>query len=111
MTVALMTFVRELLPEGDAALGVDATMNSYDILVDCLEDAKSTTPIFFALTPGNNVYENLDILAQYVVALPPRSARGLLHQRALVRCVLANPLLTSLRPLFPSARAPSRSSP
>ena len=87
MTVALMSFVREVLPEGDVALGVDATMNSYDILADCLEDAKSTTPIFFALTPGNNVYENLNVLAQYVLALPSRSARARSLQCALAQFV------------------------
>ena len=63
--VALATFVRTTLPEGDAFSECDATMNSYDILAECLDDAGPTTPIFFSLAPGSNVHVNLDVLAQY----------------------------------------------
>jgi dynein heavy chain len=64
MTVALANFVRRTLPNSSSFLDCDSTMNSIDILAQCLSDATPKVPIYFILSPGANIVSDLDIIAQ-----------------------------------------------
>ena len=63
MTVALSSFLRTTLPGGSSYVDCDATLNSGEILEQCLLDSTPTTPIYFILSPGANVVADLDVMA------------------------------------------------
>lgn len=63
MTSALSAFVRRTLPSGSNYVDCDSTLNSIEILDQCLSDSTPTTPIYFILSPGANVVADLDMMA------------------------------------------------
>lgn len=63
VATALTTFVRQVLPDGNAYADSDASLSSVDILDNSLADSLPTTPIYFILSPGANVMGDLDSLA------------------------------------------------
>ena len=63
LTVALSSFIRTTLPAGSSYVDCDATLNSIEILEQCLLDSTSKTPIYFILSPGANVVADLDVMA------------------------------------------------
>ena len=63
MTSALTSFVRRTLPDGSKYVDCDSTLNSLEILDQCLSDSTPKTPIYFILSPGANVVADLDAMA------------------------------------------------
>merc|ERR1711871_205573 len=63
VATALTSFVRQVLPNGNAYADSDASLSSVDILDSTLSDSLPTTPIYFILSPGANVMGDLDSLA------------------------------------------------
>ena len=63
MNTALTTFIRRTLPNGSGYVDCDSTLNSLEILDQCLNDSTPKTPIYFILSPGANVVADLDIMA------------------------------------------------
>lgn len=63
MISALNGFIRETLPNGSSYVDCDSTLNSLEILEQCLSDSTPTTPIYFILSPGANVVADLDVMA------------------------------------------------
>lgn len=63
LIVALTSFIRTSLPAGSSYVDCDSTLNSTEILEQCLLDSTSKTPIYFILSPGANVVADLDVMA------------------------------------------------
>ena len=63
MISALTSFIRKILPSGSSYVDCDSTLNSLEILDQCLMDSTPSTPIYFILSPGANVVADLDVLA------------------------------------------------
>ena len=63
IAVALLDFIRGILPDGNAYADCDSALSSLAILDNCLADALPTIPIYFILSPGANVMGDLDNLA------------------------------------------------
>lgn len=63
MNTTLTTFIRRTLPNGSNYVDCDSTLNSLEILDQCLIDSTPRTPIYFILSPGANVVADLDIMA------------------------------------------------
>ena len=63
MTAALTTFIRRTLPNGSSYVECDSTLNSIEILDQCISDSTAKTPIYFILSPGANVVADLDMMA------------------------------------------------
>jgi len=63
MTSTLTQFIRHTLPNGSAYCDCDSTLNSIEILEQCLSDSTPKTPIYFILSPGANVVADLDLMA------------------------------------------------
>ena len=64
MTMAVQHFVNETLPGGTKYTSADQTYSSTQILGQSLLDASPETPIFFILSPGVNVVEYVDKMAE-----------------------------------------------
>jgi len=60
MTSSLKNFIRSTLPDGDAYIECDSTLNSLEILESSLTDSTPKTPIYFILSAGSNVVADLD---------------------------------------------------
>ena len=63
MTVAISNFVRVVLPAGDQFADCDLSLNSVQVLSDCLKDSNPTTPLYFILSAGADVVADLDKMA------------------------------------------------
>ena len=63
MTVAISNFVRGVLPAGDKFADCDLSLNSVQVLADCLKDSNPVTPLYFILSPGADVVADLDKMA------------------------------------------------
>ena len=63
MTAALTTFIRRTLPSGSSYVDCDSTLNSLEVLDQCLSDSTPKTPLYFILSPGANVVADLDVMA------------------------------------------------
>ena len=63
MTSALTEFIRHTMPNGSSYVNCDSTLNSLEILDQCLIDSTPTTPLYFILSPGANVVADLDVMA------------------------------------------------
>jgi dynein heavy chain len=63
MTVAIGNFVRNVLPAGEMFADCDLSLNSVQVLADCLKDSNPTTPLYFILSPGADVVADLDKMA------------------------------------------------
>jgi dynein heavy chain len=63
LNVALTNFIGQTLPNGDAFVECDSTLNSVQVLDDTLRDSTPATPIYFILSPGSDVLSVLDQLA------------------------------------------------
>ena len=63
MSSALSQFIRNILPNGSNYCDCDSTLNSIEILDQCLADSTPKTPIYFILSPGANVVADLDAMA------------------------------------------------
>ena len=63
MVYALNNFVRVTLPDGNKYADCDSTLNSVEILDQCIQDSSPQIPIYFILSPGANVAADLDIIA------------------------------------------------
>ena len=63
MTSALTAFVQRTLPSGSNYINCDSTLNSLEILDQCIADSTPATPIYFILSPGANVVADLDAVA------------------------------------------------
>lgn len=63
MSAALSHFIRNTLPNGSAYCDCDSTLNSLEVLDQCLSDSTPKTPIYFILSPGANVVADLDVMA------------------------------------------------
>lgn len=62
--VALQSFVRKTLPNGDQFTDCDSQLNSYQLLEQVFADSRSDTPIYFVLSPGSNVAVDVERLAK-----------------------------------------------
>ena len=60
MTVAVANFVRNVLPAGELFADCDLSLNSVQVLADCLKDSNPTTPLYFILSAGSDVVADLD---------------------------------------------------
>jgi hypothetical protein len=70
MTNSLNSFIRGVLPNGNAYADCDSTLSAIEVLDQSLGDSTPSTPIYFILSPGANVVGILDKLAdkyKYVV--------------------------------------------
>jgi len=63
MNAALNTFIRRTLPNAGLYADCDSTLNSLEILDQCLKDSTPKTPLYFILSPGANVVADLDAMA------------------------------------------------
>lgn len=63
MIPALTNFIQQTLPYGSNYVHCDSTLNSLEILDQCLADSNPTTPLYFILSPGANVVADLDVMA------------------------------------------------
>lgn len=54
LTIYVNDFIKMSLPNGNAFTDMDQGLSFTDILVNVLEDATSSTPIFFILSPGTD---------------------------------------------------------
>jgi dynein heavy chain len=60
MASSLTNFIRNTLPDANAYIECDSTLNSLEVLESCLADSTPKTPIYFILSPGANVVADLD---------------------------------------------------
>jgi len=60
LTVALKTYIQQILPNGSAYTECGAELNSLQILQLALEDSNPTVPIYFVLSAGTDVVSDLD---------------------------------------------------
>jgi len=63
MISALTGFISQTLPNGSSYVNCDSTLNSLEILDQCLADSTPTRPLYFILSPGANVVADLDVMA------------------------------------------------
>ena len=63
MIASLGSFIRNTMPNGNAYIDCDNTLNSVEILRQSLADSTPQTPIYFILSPGANVVGDLDKIA------------------------------------------------
>jgi dynein heavy chain len=63
MTNSLNSFIRGVLPNGNAYADCDSTLSAIEVLDQSLGDSTPSTPIYFILSPGANVVGILDKLA------------------------------------------------
>eukprot|EP00592_Proboscia_alata_P015189 CAMPEP_0194394788 /NCGR_PEP_ID=MMETSP0174-20130528/124051_1 /TAXON_ID=216777 /ORGANISM="Proboscia alata, Strain PI-D3" /LENGTH=2316 /DNA_ID=CAMNT_0039190629 /DNA_START=658 /DNA_END=7604 /DNA_ORIENTATION=+ len=64
MGSALISFIRNTLPDGTLYADCDSTLNNLEILDQSLADSTPKTPIYFILSPGANVVADLDVMAK-----------------------------------------------
>ena len=64
MLMALEVLQRQVLPDAETYIALDAQLNSFQILEQIYEDSSSTTPIYFVLSPGVDVVADVSRLAQ-----------------------------------------------
>ena len=63
IATSLTDFIRNVLPDGNAYADCDSALSAMAILDSCLEDSSPTVPIYFILSPGANVMNDLETLA------------------------------------------------
>ena len=63
MLMALEMLQKQVLPDSNVFLNLDAQLNSYQILEQIYEDSSPTTPIYFVLSPGVDVISDVSKLA------------------------------------------------
>jgi dynein heavy chain len=64
ITIALSSFIRTVLPEGDTFLDMDSKLSFSDILESAINDAESANPIFFILSPGADPVKEVEKIAK-----------------------------------------------
>jgi len=64
ITIALSKFIRDVLPQGDQFLEMDSKLSFSDVLQSAVEDAESTNPIFFILSPGADPVKEVEKIAK-----------------------------------------------
>jgi dynein heavy chain len=64
IATALTDFIRVAVPSGPDFVDSDSALSSKGILENCLVDASATTPIYFILSAGANVMNDLDATAE-----------------------------------------------
>jgi dynein heavy chain len=60
---ALIYFIREYLPQGKEFLELDNELNAFQILENSFEDSSCFIPLYFILSPGANIIQDIDKLA------------------------------------------------
>ena len=63
IATSLMDFIRVILPNGNAYADCDAALSNGAILESCYLDSDPAVPIYCILSPGANVQNDLDVLA------------------------------------------------
>ena len=61
---ALEMLQKQVLPNHESFLNLDAQLNSFQILEQVYEDSSPTTPIYFVLSPGVDVISDVSKLAR-----------------------------------------------
>ena len=60
MASSLTNFISYTLPDANAYIECDSTLNSLEVLESCLADSTPKTPIYFILSQGANVVADSD---------------------------------------------------
>ena len=63
MIAALTTFICRTLASGSSYVEYDSTLNSVEVLYQCISDSIINTPIYFIFSPGTNVVVDQDMMA------------------------------------------------
>lgn len=53
-----------MLPQGDQFVEMDSKLAFTDVLASAVDDAESTTPIFFILSPGADPVKEVEKIAK-----------------------------------------------
>lgn len=64
ITVALTTFIKNTLPNGEEFVEMDQKLGFAEILTSTIEDAEPSNPIFFILSPGSDPVKEVEKIAK-----------------------------------------------
>ena len=73
ITVAMTSFIRSVLPQGESFVEMDSKLNFSDVLASAVDDSDSTIPIFFILSPGADPVKEVEKLAKINKIEPGKS--------------------------------------
>ena len=65
-SVALTSFIRHTLPDGDNFVNVDGSLSFLQMLNQAYADSSPTVPVYFILSPGANPVKDVEALARSV---------------------------------------------
>ena len=60
ITVALTSFIKVALPNGESFIDMDSKLSFSDILKETIQDAEPTIPIFFILSSGSDPVKEVE---------------------------------------------------
>lgn len=73
ITVAMWSFIRSVLPQGENFVEMDSKLNFSDVLASAVDDSDSSIPIFFILSPGADPVKEVEKLAKINKIEPGKS--------------------------------------
>lgn len=74
ITIALSNFIRHALPNGEGFADMDQKLSFSEILDGVInEDAESSVPIFFILSPGSDPVKEVEKIAKKMGIIPGKT--------------------------------------